>query len=234
MLIGTYTTIGVKQISLQHVPQYLVFEREAPVAVNELPLNFLASIKVTVLGKPTHVDLDGSSVEQLSGLAGKGSVNPITINAFVNGTFGSARRQRYIVAVADGLIGGHNTEIQFELQNEVSHGVSVYSMNFENGSVLIQNIRNKAFAKSSLVIEKFSAIALPSMTDSDILNIEFSNGVMQTMYPAELRSWLSMWSGTSTDYGQEKMVIGNYNQAIKRVTLIANADQFVAIQKFMI
>ncbi len=218
MNLGTISS-GVGQVtninSYKGCPQFLVFE------IGTTP----QSIKVTVNGRLTIVDL-----------------NTAGINALANPRVSGRAANSFIIPIANGLI----TDVTLDIQvtNNVASTFDLFGItkNFAPVDAPGFYVSKSQSLNAGTVVEftNFTYLALPSIAASDFVQIvgnkrswsgEVAGGQWSTRNePAGLRALLSQYE---TQAVSAKNAIDNYNNEYEAVYFTPGASQTVFVQRLV-
>lgn len=201
MKIGTLTTGAAVQttINLTYVPQYLCY-----VAATQL-----TGIKVTVLGDGVITDLDQAGLNSLSSVRMPGRKTNMTM-----------------LPIADGIITGKNVEIIFT--NSAAQTPDIQAINLQKGSRYITNLRQLVLQNSGTVFSKFQFLGLANAAATDLITVEFFDGLVQKFDVAELSEYLGFFQNdVNNAYNQG---LDNWQGRINKVTYIPAVGNVVVHQ----
>lgn len=200
MKIGTLTTgAGVETIiSLNYVPQYLYF------IASTVP----QSIRVSVAGDGTTLDLDASAIAGVSGIRRYGAV-----------------ANSYLIPVANGLISGKVTTIT--IVNGASITPDIYGFSLAQGDTYIVSQRQTVLASSGATLQKFAHLSIASAVDTDEITIGFQDGTVQKFAATELKGVYTLYSNETDSF-----TIDNVEGNIVYVRIIPTTDRVVTWTKY--
>ena len=191
--VGTSTTI-----QLTYLPQYIGFTAASTPQ----------SIRVTVLGDGTSVDLDENGIDQLNGFE----------------TFGLATNQ-YTLPLADGLIKGKNVEITI-VGNNVA-GFNLYGWNKAQGRNYFVYQRQTILANSGVRFNKFGLLAVASPGADDQFRVTYQDGTVDDVTLNEIQYDVSYFQN-----GTGVTLINNLDQIVKDVNIIPSAQRVAYLMRF--
>jgi len=189
MQIGTIAAgVGtVTTIPLTWLPEYLLWNN----AVS------LVGLRIIVQGDGVIVDLDTAGINGLKALGMIGRV-----------------ANDFLLKVSDGIIAGKN--VQIIATNGVAAAIPLWGFSLHNrGQAYLQSIQQITLAASGAIFDNFVYLSLANaVTATDIINVEFVDGLVQQFDAVELNSYNGFYQNDLT-----AAVIGfnNANKRIKKV-----------------
>jgi len=161
--------------------------------------------QIQVQGDGIIFNLDGAGLTNMNGIR--------TIGLPTNG---------FLYQLSDGLINGKNVTVT--ITNAVAAQLDIYYDSFAPGSFYCTTLIQNALLNSGFVLEKFAYAAFPSAGATDLFQVQFTNGIVQTMNRLDLQNLLSYKQNSV----QTRYNIDNVSPAIvKTVTIIPVASQNV-------
>jgi hypothetical protein len=199
MQIGTIAAgVGTSTtINLTWLPQF-IFWTNATV---------LQSLKVTVYGDGVIADQDSNGINSLSNIRALGR--------FTDG---------YTFPLADGLIPAKNVEIV--ATNGVAAAISLYAISMQKGSYYMQSLRQTVLANSGATLTKFAFLGMIGAGATDVINIDYVDGLSQKVDPAELAPTMAQFNNVVTKS------IDNMDGRIKAVYYTPAANVTVNMLRF--
>jgi hypothetical protein len=200
MKIGTIATGAAVEttINLNYVPQYIYY-----VAATQL-----SSIRVTVEGDGTILDLD------TTGLTAVGSITRF-------GTVANA----YLIPLADGLVKNKVTQLTFT--NSAAQTPDVFAFSMQDASVYVRSRQQLVLANSAQDITDFAYFAVNSPSVADIYTLEFSTGTTQRFAREDFQAMASLFQNDVTPY-----VVNNTQQQISVLNVNPSANRTVYVVDF--
>lgn len=200
MKLGTLTTgAGVETtIRLNFVPQYLYF----------VAATGLTSLRVSVAGDGTILDLDTAGIAGVSGIRRYGAV-----------------ANSYLIPIANGLIQNKVTDIV--IVNSASQTPDIYGFAMAQGDTYIVSQRQTVLASSGATFQKFAHLSIASASTSDKITIGFNDGTLQEFVSEELKGVYTLYSNETDSF-----TIDNVESNIAYVRLIPAADRVVTWTKY--
>lgn len=187
-------------ISIQHVPQFLSW----------VGATTLTALRVSVLGDGVILDLDANGLDALKAVRMFGQV--------ANG---------FIIPLANGIV--KNKTVEIVATNAAVGAIDIYGISRrDNANVYFQSLKATVLASSGETFRKFAYLGLPSLAPTDILTVEFADGLVQKFDQPEVLASLQLSQNVVGTYG-----IDNFDGKIKRVMLTPVANEIVHVMRFV-
>lgn len=199
------STSGTSQVqnTLTYAPQYLFYTAATQ----------LTNLRVT--DQQTGVILDLSATYLNS------------IGRFLNI---GARTNGYLIPVSDGKILNRNVTVQATAADATVVDIYAFSLN-ATGQVYISS-QLAEVKVGGATFSKFLRLYLPNSSSSDILNVNYGDGLAEQMDPSvELAAILTLRQNVQNSVSDR--IVDNTNQSISKVTFNPAATQTVAIQRIV-
>jgi hypothetical protein len=200
MIIGTLTTGAavVSTFNINYVPQFLYF----------IAATGLTSIKVTVEGDGTILDVDTAGIAGLSGIRRFGAV-----------------ANSYYIPLTNGHVPAKVTEIQ--CVNSAAQTPILYGHSLKKGDAYLKTTRTLVLANSTFTFENFIHLAFASPVTADVFTCEFVDGHVQRYDFAELLGLYTLYSNETDSY-----CIDNVEFGITSLTLMPSTNRTCYMSRY--
>lgn len=210
------TVNGTTQINLTYLPQFLVVDN-----ASTLRTTFgtsITALKVTVLGAGVICDLDQVGLMALKNLQAEAmDVTQTTQGRGVD-----------VLQLADGIIKGVNVVI------EITAGAvqPVFGFSVVQGANFLQSIANRVIALSGQTFRGNLVTVIPTFAATDRLNVTYTNGFTENMFPTEVRALNSFFNTFANSTYDAAIKLNNYAGNIQQIDYYPQADRTIYIQNF--
>lgn len=187
--------------TMTYVPQYLIFNDGG---------NIPTGIKVTVLGDGIIHDTAAAQLPLIRAIRLYGNI-----------------ANQYMIPLANGIIKGKNTTIDFT--TSAVGAIDVYGVSFEEGDAYVTTLQQTVLANSGAEFRKWAYLCIPAMGATDYVNIEFEDGTVQRFEQEEIPTI----AGNYQNLVAAQYIIDNIDARIRMLQLIPAANRTLGVMRYV-